>query len=128
MNSAAGEPQDDILLRTKLHRPPVPADLVRRSRLVDLLGASRRLPLTLVSAPAGFGNSVLISSWLQDTEWPSAWLSLDADDSDLRQFLMYFIAAVRSVSKDACEHSWNLARSSELPSPARIATMLANAG
>jgi LuxR family maltose regulon positive regulatory protein len=126
MNSSASEQEDAIILRTKLHRPPMPPDFVPRPRLADILEAGRTLPLTLVSAPAGYGKSVLVSSWLQGSEWPSAWLSLDTDDGDIRQFLRYLVAAVRTVRADACEQSWNLVAAPELPPTATIATILAN--
>jgi ATP/maltotriose-dependent transcriptional regulator MalT len=45
-------------------------------------------PLTLVSAPAGYGKSILISSWLDTSKRPGAWLSLDENDNDLRRFLL----------------------------------------
>lgn len=126
MSSSASEQEDVIILRTKLHRPPVPPDFVPRPRLADMLEAGRTLPLTLVSAPAGYGKSVLVSSWLHGSEWPSAWLSLDTDDGDIRQFLRYFIAAVHTVHADTCEQSGNLVGALDLPPTAKVATILAN--
>ena len=49
------------VLRTKLHRPPVVTDHLRRQRLLDRLNRHRNRPLTLVSAPAGYGKSMLVS-------------------------------------------------------------------
>ena len=92
--------QPQMLLHTKLHPPRVPDDLLRRDRLLDQLQADLDRPLTLVSAPAGFGKTTLISSWLQECVWPHAWLSLDEDDSDLVSFLDYLLAAVQSVYPD----------------------------
>lgn len=82
------------LLRTKLHVPAPRADRVHRQRLFERLDAGRRTALSLVSAPAGFGKSTLISDWLQHRERPAAWLSLDATDSELRRFLSYLVAAL----------------------------------
>lgn len=82
------------LLRTKLHAPVPRADRVHRQRLFERLDAGRRTALSLVSAPAGFGKSTLISDWLQNRERPAAWLSLDAADSELRRFLSYLVAAL----------------------------------
>ncbi|MGD8338276.1 MAG: LuxR C-terminal-related transcriptional regulator [Desulfobacterales bacterium] len=76
------------LLRTKLHRPPVPADYVHQSRMLSHLERRCNRPLTLVSAPAGYGKSILISSWLDTSKRPGAWLSLDENDNDLRRFLL----------------------------------------
>ena len=103
--------QDQILLQTKLHRPHLPHGLVVRTRLVEWLGDGREYPLTLVCAPAGFGKTSLICYWLEhmpagqareSVSLPSAWLSLDVNDSDLNIFLRYFIAAIRTVYPKAC--------------------------
>ena len=52
--------QDSIPVnRTKLHRPPVTADFVTRDELISRLEAGSALPLTMVSAPAGYGKSTL---------------------------------------------------------------------
>jgi LuxR family maltose regulon positive regulatory protein len=82
------------LLRTKLHGPAPRADRVHRQLLFERLDAGRRTSMSLVSAPAGFGKSTLISDWLQHRERPAAWLSLDATDSELRRFLSYLVAAL----------------------------------
>jgi LuxR family maltose regulon positive regulatory protein len=87
-------PDSTPLLRTKLHVPAPRADRVHRKRLFERLDAGRRTALSLVSAPAGFGKSTLISDWLQNRERSAAWLSLDATDSDLRRFLSYLVAAL----------------------------------
>ncbi|MGB5487897.1 MAG: hypothetical protein WBN06_10950 [Lysobacterales bacterium] len=60
------------VLQTKLYRPPLPVDLVPRGGLIELLDRERNRPLTLVSAPAGYGKSVLVASWLEHNEWSSA--------------------------------------------------------
>ena len=80
------------LLRTKLHRPPVTHDLVSRPYLLKQLNRGLDRNLTLVSAPAGFGKTTLISSWLDAVSGdcrpplPATWLSLDEHDSDLTVF------------------------------------------
>ena len=114
------------ILRTKLHRPPAPQDLVPRTRLLENLESGRVRPLTLVSAPAGYGKSMLISNWLENADWPSAWLSLDEADSEIRQFLGYFVAAVKSIFADACEQSEGLSNTTSLPPVGVVAATLAN--
>ena len=52
-----------------------------------------------MSAPPGYGKSVLVSQWLARQEHPDAWLSLDDAESDLRLFLAYFLAVIDSVSR-----------------------------
>jgi LuxR family maltose regulon positive regulatory protein len=82
-----GETTPLPLLRTKLHRPPVIADHLRRQHLLDWLNKRLHRPLTLVSAPAGYGKTTLISCWLESLDIPRAWLSIDKTDNDLHRFL-----------------------------------------
>lgn len=83
-----------LVLNTKLHAPAPRANRVHRQRLLDRLEAGSRSALALISAPAGFGKSTLVAEWLSRCGEPSAWLSLDAGDSDLRRFLSYLVAAL----------------------------------
>ena len=98
----ADQPHDHPILRTKLHRPPVTGDFVYRSRLHEHIGLGLETPLTLVSAPAGYGKSTLVSHWIESQDLPCAWLSLDDADSDLNVFVSYLIAAIRTVFDDSC--------------------------
>ena len=95
-------------LRTKLHRPLVSDGIVLRKRLHEALDRAKQTPLTLVSAPAGYGKSVLVSQWAASLQEPCAWLSLDAEDSDLRVFVGYLLAAVRTAIPDACPQTEEL--------------------
>lgn len=114
------------LLRTKLYRPLVSADFVRRPRLTSLLDQGRTLPLILISAPAGSGKTSLLSDWLAACPCPSAWLSLDERDSDLAVFLAYFIAALRTIVPGACPQTLALLRAPELPPVPVLAGLLSN--
>jgi LuxR family transcriptional regulator, maltose regulon positive regulatory protein len=115
--------QTHILLHTKLHRPRLQHDLVFRPRLVEWLNHDLDRPLTLVCAPAGFGKTTLVCSWLEGMETgkdrsaslPSAWLSLDENDSDLNLFLRYLIAAVQTIFEDACEETLALLQARQHP-------------
>ena len=94
------------LLQTKLYIPSPRPELVPRPRLIERLnegldqsqGFSRKL--TLISAPAGFGKTTLVSEWSAACQQPVAWLSLDEGDNDLTRFLAYFIAALRTIEAD----------------------------
>jgi LuxR family maltose regulon positive regulatory protein len=88
------------ILATKLYIPPLRSNLVSRSRLLDLLfqGSSRKL--TLISAPAGYGKTTLLSEWISQSTYLTCWLSLDARDNDLKRFLKYFIIALQQVEND----------------------------
>ncbi len=89
------------LIQTKLYRPPLQADLVPRPRLLDALNAHWKIrPLTLISAPAGYGKSVLASMWLESCDSPSGWISLDERDNDLGTFIDYLLAAVKRAFPD----------------------------
>ena len=100
--------ETDILIRSKLHRPQITANLVARPLLLEWLSQHRRRPITLVSASAGYGKTTLISSWLQTVEHPSAWLSLDENDDDLTVFLTYFIAAIQTIFPKAGRQTQDL--------------------
>jgi LuxR family maltose regulon positive regulatory protein len=86
------------ILQTKLFRPSGMADHVHRPRLLERLSQIKEIPLTIVSAPAGYGKSVLLSCWLEQCDCHSAWLSLDKDDNDLGFFESYFLAAIQSAN------------------------------
>ena len=53
--------------------------------------------MTLVSAPAGYGKSTLISSWLHDTGILSTCLLPDEKDDDPIRFMEYFVASLRKI-------------------------------
>ena len=104
----SAQPRSAPVLRTKLHRPPVTAELVCRQRLHDAMDRGLETPLTLVSAPAGYGKSMLVSHWAESLPEPCAWLSLDSEDGDLRVFVGYLVAAVRTLHPDACPETESL--------------------
>ena len=87
------------LLTTRLIVPPLRPGLVPRPRLIRRLDEGLRLGhrLTLVSAPAGFGKTTLLSEWAATCERPVAWLSLEEGDNELRRFLAYAVAALRTI-------------------------------
>lgn len=85
------------LVATKFFVPVVSGTFIPRPRLTTLLQESLKYPLTLVSAPAGFGKTTLLSSWVQSlpsTEPLVAWVSLDEEDNDPRLFWTYVINAL----------------------------------
>jgi len=92
----------DTVLKTKFFRPKPPADFINRSRLYEKLDNGVHCPLSLVSAAAGYGKSLLVSSWLDSCARPSVWLSLDEGLNDLSSFLQYFLFAIRKLFPDAC--------------------------
>jgi LuxR family maltose regulon positive regulatory protein len=90
-------PEPDLLV-TKFTIPPLRSVLLHRSHLLEVLEQSRSVPLTLLSAGAGFGKTTLLSAWAQQDRQNTghvAWLSLDEQDSDPTGFWTYVIAALR---------------------------------
>ncbi|MCU0487605.1 MAG: LuxR C-terminal-related transcriptional regulator [Anaerolineales bacterium] len=115
-----------IILATKLHQPIPPTRGIHRQRLVDRLnqGLQASRPLTLVSAPAGFGKSTCISEWIDQLDLPAAWLSLDTADDDPARFLAYFVAALQKLDNTlGCELNSILETGQDLP-PESIGTIL----
>ncbi|MCJ7537779.1 MAG: LuxR C-terminal-related transcriptional regulator [Anaerolineales bacterium] len=95
------------LLTTKLYIPSTRPELVTRPRLIERLNEGLHRKLTLISAPAGFGKTTLVSDWVgnlrlaatneSQTTYRIAWLSLDEDDNDPARFLTYFITALQMM-------------------------------
>ena len=86
-----------LLLNTKLYIPPIRPNLVPRPRLIERLNAGLHRKLILISAPAGFGKTTLLSEWAAGCDRPVAWVSLDKGDNDPTLFWIYFIAALQTV-------------------------------
>jgi LuxR family maltose regulon positive regulatory protein len=89
-----------VLLRTKLYVPAVRPELVPRPHLVDRLNEGLSRKLILIAAPAGYGKTTLLSSWVAGCGQPVAWLSLDDHDNEAARFLAYLIAAIQTVEAD----------------------------
>ncbi len=83
---------------TKLLIPPTPRHLVQRRQLLDILDEGIREGLVLLSAPAGAGKTVLLSSWIaaRKLPGPACWLSLDGEHNDARRLLEDLLSALRS--------------------------------
>ncbi len=90
--------QDQHLLRTKLYIPPVRPNQINRPRLSDLMKGGLDKALILVSAPAGYGKTTLVSNWLRESQLPTAWLSLDDGDNDPIRFLQYLCTALLPIA------------------------------
>ncbi len=90
--------QSQHLLRTKFFVPPVRSSQIPRPRLSELIDGGLERALILVSAPAGYGKTTLVGSWLKEKKLPSAWLSLDAGDNDPVRFLQYLLAALAPLA------------------------------
>ncbi|BDM79738.1 MalT transcriptional regulator family protein [Acaryochloris marina] len=122
------------ILATKLYIPLPRPEVVSRARLIDYLQGGLNRKFILVSAPAGFGKSTLVSDWVSNyADEPSSsdnctvtWLSLDEEDNDLQRFLSYVIAALRKISSNFGESVLAALQSPQPLSTENILTVLLN--
>ncbi len=120
------------LLETKLYVPRSRRGLVPRPRLSERLDRGAASKLMLVSAPAGFGKTTLLTEWLAGgpaapaDERLAAWLSLDRGDNDPASFWTYVIAALRTVASGVGETALALLHSSQPPAIETVLTALLN--
>jgi LuxR family maltose regulon positive regulatory protein len=120
------------LLETKLYVPRSRPGLVPRLRLSERLDHGTASKLMLVSAPAGFGKTTLLTEWLAagpaapTDERLAAWLSLDRSDNDPASFWTYVIAALRTVASGVGESALTLLHASQSPPIETALTTLLN--
>jgi LuxR family maltose regulon positive regulatory protein len=114
------------LITTKLYLPTPRPDYIHRPRLTEQLNTGLSRKLTLISAPAGFGKTTLVSSWINQAERPVAWLSLDESDNDLKRFLTYFIAALQTIENHIGQGALGALQSSETVNLETLLTSLIN--
>jgi LuxR family maltose regulon positive regulatory protein len=82
-----------FMLLTKIHPPALPQKLVARPRLTQRINA----PITLLTAPSGFGKTTLLNEWRQTCGMPVVWVSLDADDNHPWRFWSTVTAALQTI-------------------------------
>lgn len=114
------------LLNSKLYCPTQKGGLVVRDRLHQQLDRALHTHLILVSAPPGYGKTVLASSWASVQCFPVAWLILDKEESNLGRFLAYLIAALNKVKPDAFRATATHLATAELPALEHIVRSLIN--
>src|SRR5947209_2497241 len=91
------------ILATKLYIPRLRQNVVSRPRLIERLNEGLHRKLILISAPAGFGKTTLVSEWFAAGPRLTAWLSLDEGDNDLTRFLTYLVAALQTIAPNIGE-------------------------
>lgn len=114
------------LLQTKLYVPRIRPSLVPRPRLIERLNQGLHHKLILISAPAGFGKTTLVSEWLADGKLSFAWLSLDEGDAEITRFLTYFVTALQVIAPNVGADVLNVLQSSQSPPIESILTTLLN--
>ena len=120
------------LLETKLYVPGPRRGLVPRPRLSQRLDRGTTSKLMLISAPAGFGKTTLLTEWLAAgpagpaDERLAAWLSLDRADNDPASFWTYVIAALQTVAPGVGESALTLLQAPQPPPIETVLTALLN--
>lgn len=102
-----------MLLKTRFYIPPLRRNVVQRPELLQPLNASEGGQLIVVSAPAGYGKTTLISQWLHHSPHTFSWLSLDHHQQTPRIFWRYVISAIHQVQPDCGERSLQLIQNSD---------------
>jgi LuxR family maltose regulon positive regulatory protein len=121
------------ILVTKLYIPPTRAELVNRPGLIERLNDGLDRKLTLISAPAGFGKTTLVSHWVEnlrdDQPIKIAWFSLDDEDNDPVRFLTYFTTAlnqIEGIEDDFGQGALSMLQSPQPPPPNTVLISLIN--
>jgi LuxR family maltose regulon positive regulatory protein len=118
--------QSKHLLRTKFFIPPIRSSQIARPRLSELIDRGLDRAIILVSAPAGYGKTTLVSNWLKEKNIPSAWLSLDAGDNDPIRFLQYLIAALAPLAPGVEAEAFGMLQGVQIPQFEHIINLLVN--
>jgi LuxR family maltose regulon positive regulatory protein len=116
----------DTLIRTKLRLPFLRLELVSRPRLQERIARGLRRPLTLITAPAGFGKTTLVASCVAGCGMSVAWLSLDKDDNQAGRFLGYLVAALQEADRTIGSEAAQLLAAARQAPPEAILTSLIN--
>ncbi len=114
------------ILATKLYIPSTRPELVHRPRLIERLNEGLHRKLTLISAPAGFGKTSVISEWIPKSPHCVTWLSLDKEDNESTRFWTYFISSLQGLSSDLGKYALSLLQSMQAPSITSVLSTLIN--
>jgi LuxR family transcriptional regulator, maltose regulon positive regulatory protein len=120
---------DNQLLATKFFFPAVTRKLISRPRLGNLLEKAFYYPLTLVSAPAGFGKTSLLAAWgrsLSASVPRLSWLSLEEEDNEPRLFWTYVLTAFNRQQPERFTPLLKSLQSPQAPPLNYVLTMLIN--
>ncbi len=118
--------KSDPLIRTKLHLPFTRPGLVSAAAASGADNGRLRGPLTLITAPAGFGKTTLVASCIAGRGMPVAWLSLDKDDNQPGRFLDYLIAALQEADPTIGNEAAQLMAGIQQALPEAVLTSLIN--
>ncbi len=118
---------DTPLLATRMLMPRTPARIVSRTHVWHRLQCGLERPLTLLTAPAGFGKTTSLAAWVRQVEAPVAWISLDISDNDPGQFWAYVLSSLEQTSPGVTGGALAMLRSLQSPPLPVILRALQNA-
>ena len=113
-----------MLLTSKYSLPDCPEHTLARPRLLSLLNDSHSDQLLLVTAPAGYGKTTLVSSWTLTQDNPVAWFSLDSGDNDPGQFCRYLVESVHRATGNGVPETHKLLAAQQRPGAALIISQM----
>lgn len=114
------------MLLTKFFLPELRPNRVARPRLLERLKQATHAPLVIVSAPAGFGKTSLISEWVRIADLRTAWISLDESDNDPARFWMAVTNAMETLLPGVGKNALDLLSSRQPPAVQSLLTSLLN--
>ena len=114
------------ILRTKLNVPRLRLRLFERPHLIELMDEGPARKMVLVTAPAGFGKTTMVSAWLRRAGYPAAWLSLDEEDGDLIRFFNYLTAALQEIDSSIGRTVLTAMQKADPPPAEALVTSLIN--
>ena len=114
------------ILSTKLFIPRLQTNIVFRDDLFEHLDKGISRLIIFVTAPAGYGKTTTISTWLSQLMMPAAWISLNEKDNDFYCFFSYLITALRNIEPDNFGKTLNLLKSSGVQPKEVILSQLVN--
>lgn len=91
------------MLGVKLSIPRLSQTVVERSHLCTILNASVDVPVTAVTAPAGYGKTTIVAQWAATSGFPVSWISLGPEDNHPSKFLMYLVTAIKAADPDSLQ-------------------------
>ncbi|ARU59344.1 hypothetical protein OLMES_5364 [Oleiphilus messinensis] len=115
-----------MLLKTRFYLPPMRPQCVIRQGLLDALDQTQGGELMLISAPAGYGKTTLVSQWLHQKPHTFSWLSLDKSHNSPRLFWQYAITALRQIQPALGQDADALATDKTLSAQEHIVIALLN--
>ncbi|WP_445355578.1 HTH-type transcriptional regulator MalT [Microbulbifer sp. EKSA008] len=113
-----------MLLTSKYSLPDCPEHALSRPRLLSVLNQCHSDQLLLVTAPAGYGKTTLVTSWASQQDNPVAWYTLDASDNEPSQFCRYLVESVHRATGNGVPQTHQLLSAPQRPDPSTLVSHL----